>query len=335
VPKLSTLVLSWNARDTLRQALTTYRATTAGIDQEVLVLDNASTDGSAEMVRREFPSVRLLQSPQNLGYAGGNNRLYAEASGEYVLLLNDDVVVPDGTIPALVRYLDAHPNAAGATCRLTNPDGSTQYYYHRRLPRALTFLTSMLHTYGLWRNNPYARRDLMLDNDFSREQVIEQTAGTCLLLRRSAIERVGGLFDAERFPILLNDVDLARRLADAKLWVWLVPGISLTHLKAQSTDRLEPYFFRQIFFSAMVLYFGKHGPLGAYVLTKLGLVVLLGGYLVATALGLTRRYFQVEVSDRWASLASQLRILRTVLTDERVTVVSASPHARTADRPAR
>lgn len=331
MPKLSTLILSWNAREQLRTCLTTYLATTTGLDQEVLVLDNASTDGSPEMVRREFPGIKLIRSDVNLGYAGGNNRAYAESSGDYVLLLNDDVVVPDGTIPALVRYLDAHLNAAGATCRLTNPDGSTQYYYHRRLPRAFTFLASMLHTYGLWRNNPYARRDLMLDNDFSREQAIEQTAGTCLMLRRSAVERVGGLFDAERFPILLNDVDLARRLADAKLWVWLVPGISLTHLKAQSTDRLEPYFFRQVFFSAMVLYFGKHGPLGAYVLTKLGLACLLAAYAGATALGLTRRYFMIPVTDRAASVRAQVSILKAVLTDERVSVATASPQPRAAD----
>ncbi len=99
------------------------------------------------------------------------------------------------------------------------------------------------------------------------------------------------------------------------------------HLKAQSTDRLDPYFFRRIFLSALVLYFGKHGPLAEYLVVKLGVSVLLLAYLAATALGLTRRYFAIPITDRTASLRSQRRILRAVLTDERVRIADATPLA--------
>lgn len=335
MPKLSTLILSWNARENLRGCLTSYRATTAGIDQEILVLDNGSTDGSVAMIRKEFPNVRLIESPVNLGYAGGNNRLYAGSTGAYVLLLNDDVVAPPGTVATLVSYLDAHPEAAGATCRLLNPDGSTQHYYHRRLPNLGDFFASLLHTYGLRPNNARARKYLMLDDAFTHEQIIEQTAGTCLLLRRSALETAGGLFDEQRFPILLNDVDLAKRLWDAGLRVWLVPGITLTHLKSQSTDRLDPYLFRRIFLCAIVLYFGKHGSAAEYLAAKLGLAALLTAYLAATALGLTHRYFMVPITDHKESFQQQWGILKAVLTDERVSVTGALPQPRTAVRPVR
>jgi hypothetical protein len=325
VPKLSTLILSWNARETLRGCLRSYSETTGGLDQEIIVVDNGSTDGSAEMVRAEFPSVTLIESRVNLGYAGGNNQAYAKSRGEYILLLNDDVVVPPGTVPALVHYLDTHPNAAGATCRLVNPDGTTQRLYHRRLPGALDFLGSLLHTYGIAPRNRWAKRYLMLDEDFLHEQTIEQTAGTCLLLRRSAIDRSGGLFDAERFPILLNDTDLAKRLRDANLLVWLVPGVTLTHLRAQSTERLDPYLFRRIFLTAVVLYFGKHGTLPEYLLAKLGIALILSVYLAATAIGLTHRYFAIPVENRKRSLGEQWKILKAVLLDERVSVTAAAP----------
>lgn len=324
--KLSTLILSWNARAQLRQCLASYHATTKGLDQEVIVLDNGSTDGSAAMVEREFPEVRLIVSKTNLGYAGGNNRAYAESSGAYVLLLNDDVVVPEHTVRALVHYLDSHPDAAGATCRLLNADGSTQYYYHRRLPTFGSLLASFLHTYGVKPNNPAARRYLMLDDDFTREQVMEQTAGTCLMLRRTAIETVGGLFDAERFPILLNDADLARRLWDRGLFVWLVPNVTLMHLRAQSTERLDPYLFRRIFLTAVVLYFGKHGTILEYLGAKLGITALLVAYAAGTALGVTHRYFAIPITDRRASLRQQWAIVRAVLADEHVSVASTTPH---------
>jgi len=143
-PSLSVIVVTWNARDFLRQCLRSLAAETRIRALDVHVVDNASTDGSSEMVRTEFPAVRLTRNPENLGFARANNialrRVIEEGRSDYVLLLNADVAILDGAVDKLVAYLESHPAVGAAGPALVLPDGRLQAGVGGFLPSALSGL---------------------------------------------------------------------------------------------------------------------------------------------------------------------------------------------------
>ena len=123
---LSILIVNWNTREHLRRCLRSVRDKAGTISHEVIVVDNASTDGSAAMVREEFPDVNLLASGENLGFARGNNLAYSKSSGRYLLIKNPDVALLDGTLAGLIGFADAHPEAGLTSPKLLNPDLTVQ-----------------------------------------------------------------------------------------------------------------------------------------------------------------------------------------------------------------
>lgn len=309
-PPLSVLIVNWNTRDDLRRCLAALtRSITA--PHETIVVDNGSTDGSAELVRRDFPEVALIVNTHNVGYAAGNNQAFKRSQGPFLLLLNPDVELTAENVRALFDHFSGHAETAAACPRLVSTDGSTQYGYHRRHLTFPRLLASTLHTYGIWTNNRLARDYLMLDNTFGNPQPVEHPAAACLLIRRSTIEAAGGLFD-ERLPIFLNDVELSLRLRDAGLRVELVPT-SVRHAKSQSTDRLDPYLNRELFFRSILTIFRLHRRWTDYLLAKAALLIVLPSVLLITVLGVTRRYFLAPIVDRGESIRKQLRIIRSVL----------------------
>lgn len=120
---LSIIIVSYNVREFLEQALISIARAVARIDHELFVVDNNSMDGSAEFVRRRFPGVRLIASPENLGFAGANNLALKEAKGRYICLINPDTIVQEDTFSTLLAFLEEHPEAGAAGCKILNPDG--------------------------------------------------------------------------------------------------------------------------------------------------------------------------------------------------------------------
>ena len=134
VPDVSVIIVNYNVRDFLHQSLLSIQKALKGIRSEIFVIDNASDDGSAEMVRRRFPHVQLIASTANLGFAKANNIALKKARGKFLLLINPDTIVQEDTIRVMVEFLQNHPEVGLAGCKILNPDGSFQPACRRGFP---------------------------------------------------------------------------------------------------------------------------------------------------------------------------------------------------------
>ena len=186
--ELSIVIVNYNTRDFLEACLTSLQSCT--LTHEIIVVDNASHDGSVKMVRDSFPHVRLLAQDHNTWFCGGNNLGIQAASGEYVLLLNPDTVVEIGALEQLVIFLQQHPDYAGATAQLIYPNGQTQQTCSRLIP--FRYLLYTLTPWGVVR--PQARHALQQhiwyhDEGFDRttDRDVETLPGSCLLMRHADI----------------------------------------------------------------------------------------------------------------------------------------------------
>ena len=222
---LSVLIVNWNTRDLLRACLASLRAHPAAEGMETIVVDNASADGSAEMVRAEFPGVDLVASPVNTGYARGNNLAFARATGDRLLTLNPDTEVFAGTLDAALDALDRHPEAGAVAARLVGTDGATQ--------RSVRGFPTTANLFGDAYRLPRF--------DYETEGPAPQPMGTFLLFRREALASVGdphAPFD-ERFPIFFNEVDLLKRLDDAGWPALYTPAARVRHHGGESTRQVR------------------------------------------------------------------------------------------------
>jgi len=265
---LTVVVVSFDTRAHLARALASVFADGAGLALEVVVVDNASTDGSAEAVRRDFPAARLVTNDANRYYAAANNQGFALARGRYVLVLNPDAEVRPGTLPALVAALDARPEVGVASPRMTWPDGRVQ----RNCAAERTFGDVLLeHTpLGLllpwWRAG---RRERAWYGDWDRESEREVGVlpGACLLIRRTVLEEVGG-FD-ETLVHYFGEDDLCARVRQAGHGVRYVPVGAVAHEEGASARR-RPRAVRRLYFGDLARFARKRfGPGRARLLAVL------------------------------------------------------------------
>ncbi|MBO9370815.1 MAG: glycosyltransferase family 2 protein [Chloroflexi bacterium] len=271
MPDLSVIIVNWNVRDLLRRCLHSILASLPACQLEIIVVDNGSTDGSAEMVRTEFPQVHLLANPDNRGFTGANNQGLAVARGRYVLLLNPDTEVVGDALETLVAFADAHPDVGVVGPQLLNPDGTVQSS-RRRFP---TLATALLESTWL---QPYAPRRLLaryyvLDRPDDEVQDVDWVTGAALMARREAVEQVGPL--DEGFFMYSEELDWCRRFRAAGWRVVYLPTARIIHHEGKSSEQVLPA--RHIHFqTSKIRYFRKyHGPAAAEVLR----LVLLGNYL--------------------------------------------------------
>jgi GT2 family glycosyltransferase len=246
---ISVLVVNHDAREHLRHCLERLAAE-AGSWGEVIVVDNASADGSAEMVRQEFPAVRFLASEENLGFGGANNRAAAIARGEMLLLLNSDAWLAGGALERLAGKLAATPEAGAAAPELRYPDGSRQFAWAPATGvwgEAVQKLRNRFEARAwVHRPPPALLRPLFGPGWLS---------AACLLVRKEAFDRVGG-FD-ERFFLYFEDVDLCRRLRLAGWRLLTVDGAVAYHVKGGSRpSRRGEVEYRR----AQLYYYEKHRP---------------------------------------------------------------------------
>ena len=230
--KIAAVVVSWNARACLEECLASLYRDAAGLDLEVLVVDNASRDGSAEMVAASFPRASLIRNDRNLGFAAANNialrRILAAGTAEFVLLLNEDVVLGGGAVERLALAIREEPGAGAASPALVLPGGRYQTGVGGALPTVVSglgyflFLSRFLlpRTRSLFVHQPpFVRR--------GRTVRLEWLSGACLLLRREAFEKAGLLDEAYFFG--LEDLAFGRRMKAAGLAMLYVPAVAVTH----------------------------------------------------------------------------------------------------------
>ncbi len=251
---VSVCIVNWNTREHLAACLESLRAHAGELELEVIVVDNASSDGSAEMVAGQHPWVRLVALDENCYYAAGNNVALQEASAPNVLLLNPDIVVEPGSVQHLATFLEEHPRAGAVAPRLRQPDGSIQLTC-RSFPDPDVVISEAL---GLSRLFPRSRRFgkyRMSWWDYSDEREVDQPMASALMIRKAALDEVGH-FD-ERFPMFFNDVDLCRRLKDAGWEIWFTPEVQMRHEGGASTRQVRREMIRASH-RGMLDYYAKH-----------------------------------------------------------------------------
>jgi GT2 family glycosyltransferase len=233
---ISVITVSWNTRDLLRECLRSLVSELDGLDAEVFLIDNASHDGSAEMVRCQFPEIKLVANASNRGFAAANNQALKTASGEFVLLLNPDTVVHKGAIRTLLQFMQAHPKAGIVAPQLLNTDGTVQRSC-RQFPTFLNMSYELLGLSRIFANQPIFRQYKMLDWNHDDERQVDQPEGACLLLRKKVIDDVG-LLD-EGFFMLFEEVDWCYRIKEAGWEIWFTPKAKITHHYGQSIKQVK------------------------------------------------------------------------------------------------
>jgi N-acetylglucosaminyl-diphospho-decaprenol L-rhamnosyltransferase len=282
-PRIAILIVSWNARDLLARCLASL--TSPPLPHPIVVVDNASADGSADMIARDFPGVTLVRETTNLGFAGGVNRARRETQAERLLLLNPDTAATPEAITSLAAALDADPAIGAAGGRLVHPDGTPQRGFNvRRFPTMGSFAMDLLLVDQLWPGNPATRRYLAHDLPDDQPADVDQPAAACLMLRATAFDAVGGM-DTRFHPAWFEDVDLCRRLRAAGWRIRYEPRATFVHHGGIAMRALGLGRFTAIWYANMERYVRRHHGTAAWLLLK-GLIVT--GMLARTTISLAR-----------------------------------------------
>lgn len=252
---LSIIIVNWNTKKLLEnclQAVGDDLLNAADLETETFVVDNASTDGSAEMIRGRFPWVKLLENGQNIGFAGGNNLAFGQCSGRYILLLNPDTEIRPGGLKTLIDFMETHPEAGAAGARLLNSDGSLQQSCYRS-PTPGRELWLLFHLDKVFPD--YVTYN-MAKWDANLPRPVEVLKGACILLRREAIGPAQ-IFD-ETYFMYSEEVDLCHQIHRAGWSLHWVPQAQVVHHEGQSTRQAAASMFLHLY-RAKLLYFRKNG----------------------------------------------------------------------------
>lgn len=242
--KISIVIVSYNVRAYLLQCIESVRKALHGIDGEIVVVDNCSSDDTVAELRKH-PDVRLIANKENVGFARANNQAIRQTESEYVLLLNPDTVVYEPTLRGCLDFMDAHPEAGGAGVRMLTREGNVAPESRRAIP---TPWVSMLKMLGF--NSRYYMSHLPWDEPCR----IEVISGAFCMLRRKALEQTG-LLD-EDFFMYGEDIDLSYRLLHSGWQNWYLP-YDIIHYKGESTQKTS-FRYVHVFYQAMLIFFRKH-----------------------------------------------------------------------------
>ncbi len=253
VPDISICLVNWNTKDMLRDCLQSIDQHKDDLQIEVFVIDNASNDGSGDMVKTEFPNVYLIENNTNRGFAQANNQGIHQSSGRHIFLLNPDTVILPGALTAMVRFLDTHPQAGAVAARLFNTDGTLQYSL-RHFPNFLTPFTentNLAHIPGI---HCYSRRSRMMTWSHETVREVEQPAGAALMIKRACIETLGSLNSC--YHMFFEDVDICYRIRENGWKIYYLPEARIIHHGGQSVKKRKDMGLQ--FYRSLIKFFRIH-----------------------------------------------------------------------------
>ena len=302
---VSIIIVSWNTQDLLRQCLRSIFAQTTKNNFEVIVIDNGSSDGSADMVQREFDRVRLLTNVENNGFAAANNQGISVAEGRYLLLLNSDTIILDHAIEKVVAFADVHPDAAVVGCRLLNPDHTLQISCFM-FPSPLNLLLLSTGAAHFFPQSRFFGRERMTWWDRTDLREVDVVTGCFMLVRKKAIDEIGPM--DERFFMYNEETDWCYRFKMKGWKNWFTADAEIVHIGGASAAKLGTRRAK-LENSSFVQYMFKHWskPLALIGLFLLGLfyilrlVVLVPMYLV-----MRREADRKLIEHFWAGLKNSL-----------------------------
>lgn len=262
--ELSIIIVNFNTKDLLVRCLSSVVNARTDCDRwELIVVDNASTDGSAEKLKKlrtQNPELIVVINRKNLGFAKANNIGIKKSRGKYILLLNSDTEVGKGTIQAMVAFMGAHPEAGASTCKLLLPDGSMDSACHRGFPTPWAALTYFIGLERLFGRSRLFGQYHMEYKDLTRVHQVDAISGAFFMVRRDAISDVG-LLD-EDFFMYGEDLDWAYRIKQKGWKILFNPEVSVLHRKKQSgrehSDRAIRRQTERHFYDTMRLFYQKH-----------------------------------------------------------------------------
>ena len=252
--KLSVVIVNYNVKYFLEQCLSSVERAISGIEAEVFVVDNASSDGSVEYLRQRFANVKFIASDKNLGFACANNLAIKESKGEYVLLLNPDTIVAENTFADFIKFMDGHADAGACGAYMLRINGSFALESRRGLPTPFVAFCKMSGLSSLFpKSHLFGKYYMRYLNERESNQ-IEIMSGAYMFLRKKVIEEVG-LLD-EDFFMYGEDIDLSYRILKAGYKNYFLPS-PILHYKGESTHK-STYRYVHTFYQAMQLFFNKH-----------------------------------------------------------------------------
>ncbi|MCP4613412.1 MAG: glycosyltransferase family 2 protein [Planctomycetes bacterium] len=252
--KLSIIIISWNVREDLRTCICSIEENKPSCTFEVIIVDNASTDGTIEMLKKDFPEIKLIVNHDNRGFAVANNQAINKSQSKYILFLGPDTIIHPKSLDILVEFMDSNEDVGTCGSKLLNADGSIQDSV-RRFPsfRGVLYRHTAFKFMGIFKGQ--YRKWLMYDFINDKQQDVEQVMGAAMLVRKSVIDQVG-MMD-ERFFIYYEEVDLCYRIKQAGWRIVHIPEAVITHLGGSSSAQI-PVSKRIIAMTSMLKFFRKH-----------------------------------------------------------------------------
>jgi GT2 family glycosyltransferase len=247
--------VNYNVKEFLQNLLHSIEKASLNISHEIIIVDNASDDGSVELILEKFPSIKLIANTENLGFGKANNQALEIAEGKYLLLINPDTIVSEDTLDKMIRFFQDNFEAGLTGCKILNPDGTLQLACRRSFPGPWTSFCKVTGLSNLFpKSKLFARYNLTyLDEDQTHE--VDAISGSFMMIKKETYDKVGG-FD-EEFFMYGEDLDLCYRIQQAGFKVYYVHTTQIIHYKGESTkrSRLDE---TKIFYDAMHLFVKKH-----------------------------------------------------------------------------
>ncbi len=267
--KLTVVIVNYNVKYYLEQCLFSVERALQGMQAEVYVVDNASSDGSIPYLKRKFPWVYYIENDQNFGFSVANNMAIRKARGEYVLLLNPDTIVGENTLKECVAFMDAHTNVGGLGVRQQRVDGSMAPESRRGIPTPWTAFCKMSGLGSRFPKSTVFGRYYMQYLPLDRPVEIEVISGACMMIRKEVFGKCG-LLD-EDFFMYGEDVDMSYRILKAGYKNCFLPT-TILHYKGESTQK-SSYRYAIVFHKAMYIFFKKHFSYNILLLFVVSLLI--------------------------------------------------------------
>jgi hypothetical protein len=252
---LSIIIVNYNVKEFLQNLLHSIDKASSNISKEIIVIDNASDDGSVEVIKEKFPSVKLIENKINVGFGRANNQGLAIAKGKYISFINPDCIVSEDTFDNMISFFESNSECGLAGCKILNSDGTLQLACRRSFPGPWTSFTKVTGLSNLFpKSRIFARYNLTyLDENKTYE--VDAVSGSFMMVRKEVYEKVGG-FD-EQFFMYGEDLDLCYRVQKADYKVYYVHSTQIIHYKGESTKRSN-LDETSLFYDAMHIFVKKH-----------------------------------------------------------------------------
>lgn len=307
---LSIVIVNWNAGHLLKDCLQSIYRNIIKINCEIFVVDNASTDGSLEMVRKEFPQVKLIENKSNLGFAKANNQAINKSKGMYILLLNPDTIVQKDTFHNMLEFMNTHPEAGVVGSKVLYADGSLQLSCGHFPSLQTEFFHSTL-LEEIFSKSPLMGNFRMTNWDHNSVKEVDWVSGSCLLVRKAAITDIG-LLDEAIF-MYAEDIDWCYRIKNAAWKTYYLPQSKIIHLESQIantnlTNKLKNGY------QGLYYFFDKHYGKKVAILFK---VLVANGMILRMTIRSFQYAMNYERKRARELFIAYFQVLRMVLCDLR------------------